>query len=81
MCAETARPSQDATVPEEAIRRANQHFFAAFESLDIAKMVAVWADDESVECVQPGWDLLLGWEEIRERWPESSRAPRAFALR
>ncbi len=21
-----------------------------------------------VECVQPGWDLLLGWEEVRERW-------------
>jgi ketosteroid isomerase-like protein len=31
-------------------------------------MEAVWAHDDSVECVQPGWDLLLGWDEVRERW-------------
>jgi ketosteroid isomerase-like protein len=65
MCAE---PAPQASPAEEAVRRANQQFFAAFESLDIARMEAVWAHDETVECVQPGWDLLLGWEEIRERW-------------
>ncbi|MGH9572341.1 MAG: nuclear transport factor 2 family protein [Candidatus Acidiferrales bacterium] len=53
---------------EDAIRRANQEFYAAFESLDLARMEAVWAHDDFVECVQPGWDLLLGWDEVRERW-------------
>ena len=54
--------------PEEAVRAANQRFYAAFESLKMEKMEAVWAHDDAVQLVQPGWDLLLGWEEIRERW-------------
>jgi ketosteroid isomerase-like protein len=54
--------------PEDAVKDANQRFYAAFESLDIAQMEAVWAHDEEVECVHPGWDLLLGWDEVRERW-------------
>ena len=53
---------------EDAVRHANQEFYAAFELLDIKRMEAVWAHDDLVECVQPGWDLLLGWDEVRERW-------------
>jgi ketosteroid isomerase-like protein len=53
---------------EDAVRAANHRFYAAFESLDLAQMEAVWAHDDAVECVQPGWDLLLGWDEVRERW-------------
>ncbi|HYA89627.1 MAG TPA: nuclear transport factor 2 family protein [archaeon] len=54
--------------PEEAVRAANQRFYAAFESLDIAEMEAVWAHDDAVQCVQPGWELLLGWDEVRGSW-------------
>lgn len=53
---------------DDAVRRANQDFYAAFEALDLARMEGVWVHDELVECVQPGWDLLLGWDEVRERW-------------
>ena len=56
------------TPEEEAVRAANQRFYAAFESLNLAEMEAVWAHDDRVECVQPGWELLLGWDEVRERW-------------
>jgi SnoaL-like domain len=56
------------TTEEEAVRAANQRFYAAFESLKMAEMEAVWAHDDRVECVQPGWELLLGWDEVRERW-------------
>src|ERR1700685_4705612 len=53
---------------EDALRTANTRFYSAFESLDLAQMEAVWAHDDEVECVHPGWDLLLGWDEVRERW-------------
>ena len=53
---------------EDALRTANTRFYSAFESLDLAQMEAVWAHDDEVECVHPGWELLLGWEEVRERW-------------
>jgi len=54
--------------PEQALRAANRDFYLAFESLDIEEMARVWAHDDDVQCVHPGWDLLIGWEEIRERW-------------
>jgi ketosteroid isomerase-like protein len=54
--------------PEEEVRAANHRFYAAFEALDMAEMEAVWAHDDAVECVQPGWDLLLGWDEVRASW-------------
>jgi ketosteroid isomerase-like protein len=54
--------------PEDALRAANTRFYSAFESLDIAQMEAVWAHDDEVECVHPGWELLLGWDEVRDRW-------------
>jgi ketosteroid isomerase-like protein len=54
--------------PEDALRAANTRFYSAFESLDLAQMEAVWAHDDEVECVHPGWELLLGWDEVRERW-------------
>jgi ketosteroid isomerase-like protein len=65
MSSQTAPERQS---PEEALRIANQGFYLAFESLDLAQMESVWAHDDGVECVHPGWDLLLGWEEVRERW-------------
>ncbi|HXZ13932.1 MAG TPA: nuclear transport factor 2 family protein [Candidatus Sulfotelmatobacter sp.] len=64
-------PTQTATqkqTPEEAVRAANQRFYAAFESLDIGEMEAAWAHDDAVQCVQPGWELLLGWDEVRGSW-------------
>ena len=54
--------------PEERVRAANHRFYAAFESLDMGEMEAVWAHDDSVQCVQPGGELLLGWDEVRGSW-------------
>ncbi|HXA56398.1 MAG TPA: nuclear transport factor 2 family protein [Candidatus Acidoferrum sp.] len=62
------QPAQQIHSAEEAVRLANRRFYAAFESLNLAQMEAVWSHDDSVECVQPGWDLLLGWDDVRERW-------------
>lgn len=62
------QPTLEKQPGEEAVRLANQRFYAAFKSLNMAEMEAVWAHDDSVECVQPGWDLLFGWEEVRGRW-------------
>jgi ketosteroid isomerase-like protein len=62
------KPGTQINSAEDALRRANDEFYAAFEALDLARMEAVWAHDDAVECVQPGWDLLTGWDEVRERW-------------
>ncbi len=50
------------------VRRANERFYRAFESLDIAQMEALWVHAERAKCVHPGWDMLAGWESIRASW-------------
>ena len=65
---------QDEGVPEEVARvgreiiLANDAFYAAFESLDAARMDAVWSHDDSARCVHPGARILLGWDAVRESW-------------
>jgi ketosteroid isomerase-like protein len=51
-----------------AVREANERFYRAFESLDLAEMEEVWAHGDHVACVHPGWSRLHGWEEVRRSW-------------
>ena len=51
-----------------AVTAANDAFYRAFESLDIDDMTAVWARDEPVRCVHPGWGLLQGWTDVMASW-------------
>jgi ketosteroid isomerase-like protein len=50
------------------IHEANQRFYRAFESLDIKQMDQVWAQEDLVYCVHPGWDLRAGWPAVRDSW-------------
>ena len=45
-------------------------FYAAFETLDIALMGAVWAEQPSPVCVHPGGDLLQERSEVLSSWRE-----------
>ncbi len=60
--------AQDNEEIEAALLAANAAFYAAFEALDFDAMRRVWAHDESVVCVHPGWPPLMGWLEVRESW-------------
>ena len=50
------------------VEEANARFYRAFETLDLARMEAVWAHADHVKCVHPGWPLLTGWESVRSSW-------------
>jgi ketosteroid isomerase-like protein len=52
----------------EEVTKANERFYEAFESLDIARMDEVWAHLDYVTCIHPGWALRTGWPEIRDSW-------------
>ena len=52
----------------EQVRRANADFYAAFESLSIERMAAVWAHDGQVCCIHPAGSLAEGWEAVRASW-------------
>jgi uncharacterized protein (TIGR02246 family) len=53
---------------DSAIEEANTQFYRALESGDLARMEEVWAHEDWVRCVHPGWDLLTGWQRVRESW-------------
>ena len=52
----------------EGVREANQRFYRAFESLDVDQMGAVWAGEDSITCVHPGWPLIKGRDAVLGSW-------------
>jgi ketosteroid isomerase-like protein len=53
---------------EEAVVRANERFYDAFERLDIEAMATVWLHSDRARCIHPGWRTLRGWPAIQESW-------------
>ena len=58
------------TVEQEitAIKLSNERFYRALTNLDIEAMAAVWSHDDGVRCIHPGWELIEGWEVVRQSW-------------
>lgn len=50
------------------ITKANEEFYRAFESLDVAQMDRIWLQQEYVTCIHPGWTLRVGWPAVRDSW-------------
>ena len=66
--------SQKLLTDEQAVLAANRSFYAALHSLDISLMAQVWLHADWVKCLHPGWDLLVGWEEVQGSWREIFRS-------
>jgi ketosteroid isomerase-like protein len=61
--------TQPAPIHDElAVEDANDRFYRALEACSLEDMEAVWLHEHWVKCVHPGWDLIVGWEQIRESW-------------
>jgi ketosteroid isomerase-like protein len=46
---------------DDAVLRANQAFYDAFEARDMDLMSDVWDHHGDVSCTHPGWQRLDGW--------------------
>ncbi|MGB0684552.1 MAG: nuclear transport factor 2 family protein [Magnetovibrionaceae bacterium] len=71
--------------PEKAaILFANEAFYLAFDSRDMAAMEAIWAQIEPVTCLHPGWDPMIGRANVLASWRailNSPSPPRITALK
>lgn len=54
----------------DSLREANARFYRALEALDLPAMDGLWAHEGWVRCVHPGWDILVGWETVRQSWEQ-----------
>jgi len=52
----------------EEVTRVNQEFYRAFESLDVANIDRIWAQEDYVTCIHPGWTVRSGWPAVRDSW-------------
>ncbi len=59
---------------EEEVLAANRTFYTALHTLDMSLMAQVWLHADWVKCLHPGWDLLVGWDEVRGSWEEIFRS-------
>ncbi|MEQ8276191.1 MAG: nuclear transport factor 2 family protein [Deltaproteobacteria bacterium] len=55
------------------VEEANLAFYEAFTHLDVDRMAGVWSPSPHARCVHPGWELVVGWQEIRQSWSEIFR--------
>lgn len=58
------------TKEEENVLEANQSFYSAFQNLSLPEMEAIWLREDWVRCLHPGWELLEGWEAVRQSWQQ-----------
>ena len=47
---------------------ANEAFYLAFQTKDMAAMEAIWAREVPVACTHPGWPPLSGREQVMQSW-------------
>jgi len=57
-----------ASPEQQEVAKANEAFYSAFESLDVKEMEKVWAHENYIQCIHPGWGLLRGWELVVGSW-------------
>jgi ketosteroid isomerase-like protein len=47
---------------------ANAAFYAAFAAGDVAVLTRLWADDDDISCIHPGWPALIGRAAVIGSW-------------
>jgi ketosteroid isomerase-like protein len=53
---------------EEEVLKVNHRFYQALSDLDLEAMERIWLHEVWVSCIHPGWQMLRGWENVRESW-------------
>jgi ketosteroid isomerase-like protein len=59
------------------VEEANLAFYEAFTRLDMSAMARCWSKSPHARCVHPGWELVVGWNDIRQSWTDIFRTVKA----
>ncbi|HTV33148.1 MAG TPA: nuclear transport factor 2 family protein [Methylocella sp.] len=55
-------------VDKASLLAANAAFYTAFRIRDLAGMTSLWADDDTVSCIHPGWPAIIGRKAVVGSW-------------
>lgn len=53
---------------EQLVLKANESFYEAMVTGDYRSMESLWAKDNDVVVVHPGWPPLHGWDAVMDSW-------------
>ncbi len=56
--------------PEEQAKAANEGFYKAFNSQNLANMKEIWSNLGQVSCIHPGWPPIHNYELIIKSWKD-----------
>lgn len=70
---DTITPGASLTRELTRVEEANLAFYDAFNKRDIERMSQVWSRSPHARCVHPGWELVIGWSDIRQSWVDIFR--------
>jgi ketosteroid isomerase-like protein len=54
----------------QRVEAANLSFYEAFTARDLDRMGSLWAQTPHVRCVHPGWELVTGFNDVRQSWSD-----------
>ena len=54
---------------------ANAAFYTAFSTGDFAGMERMWADDDAISCIHPGWPAIIGRTTVIGSWRDILQNP------
>lgn len=57
----------------EAVEAQTLEFYEAFNHRDMDRMAKIWSRSPYARCIHPGWELVVGWSDIRHSWGEIFR--------
>lgn len=60
---------------KSAILAANAAFYAAFATGSVGDMARVWAEDDNVSCIHPGWPAIVGRVAVLGSWRDILMSP------
>lgn len=60
---------------ERTIIAANAAFYEAFSTGDIEDLAGLWADDDNISCIHPGWPAIIGRTAVISSWRDLFDSP------
>ncbi|MDA7946021.1 MAG: nuclear transport factor 2 family protein [Hyphomicrobiaceae bacterium] len=79
----TIAGAADNDAQKRLVLAANEAFYVAFRSKDLDAMDAIWAKKTKVSVIHPGWNTLVGRDEVMASWHriiKSGGAPEIHAI-
>ncbi len=65
---------------ESALLAANAAFYAAFAMGDVEAMARLWAEDDGISCIHPGWPAIVGRMAVVGSWRDILQGARSPAI-